>query len=384
MYRLISILAAAVAISPVTASAEDFTVASYNIENFHANFSGHRKLQAARKQPLDDPDAKAARDEAIREETAMNEEDQWEIAETITDPAFNPDILLIQEGPLQADLEYFNRRWLKEAYSTVIQLPTNVNPERPKTLCVMMKPGFEIVDRRDQYFTEEDTVPNDRGNRLFARGPSFLKVRTPSGYEFWIGNTHQKSKGVRMPPRGANAGGEGAGAGDDAATGEVAAATQPTVESNADIRERMEREAAEWRFREAARTHQIIKELEAAGPTDVILVGDMNDDVGMDKTEKLLGHDGMATLVGPPDAGLILVTQKLIDDGQFSFGGYWRPRYRSLIDHVITTQSMNDQIADIKVFTGSLARVASDHFPVVVKVKADPVTTPAVDTTIMP
>ncbi|HEV7301869.1 MAG TPA: endonuclease/exonuclease/phosphatase family protein [Tepidisphaeraceae bacterium] len=384
MHRLTIALLAALAMAPLTAKAEEFTVASYNIENFHANFSGHRKLQAARKQPLDDPAAKRERDEAIREETAMNEEDQWEIAETITDPAFNPDILLIQEGPLQADLEYFNRRWLKEAYTTVIQLPTNVNPDRPQTLCIMMKPGFEIVDRRDQYFKEVDVVPNDRDNRLFARGPSFLKVRTPSGYEFWIGNTHQKSKGVRLPARDGNAAGEGSGATDEASPTEAASTSQPEQESASEMRTRMEREAAEWRFREAARTHQIIKELEAAGPTDVMLVGDMNDDVGMDKTEKLLGHDGMAALIGPPDAGLILATQKLIGDEQISFGGYWRPRYRSLIDHVVTTKSMGDQIADIKIFTGSLARVASDHYPVVVKVKADPATTPAVDTAIMP
>jgi hypothetical protein len=374
MPRILIVLFAALAIAPAVRG-EEFTVASYNIENFHANFSGHRMTIAARKEPLSDNKARIARDELIREEVARNEEDQWEIAETITDPAFDPDIMLIQEGPLQGDLEYFNRRWLKGKYETVIQLPTNVNPDRPQTLCVMMKPGFTIVDRKDQYHKEEDTVPNDRGNRLFARGPSFLKVRTPGGYEFWVGNTHQKSKGVRLPPKAAT-GPAAVEAGDDAAPDETAADATPPAkdETQSQVRTRMEREAAEWRFRESARTHQIIKELEALGPADVMLVGDMNDDVGMDKNEKLLGSDGIAVLIGPPEAGLTLVTQKLEDANEFSYGGYWKPRYRSLIDHVIVTAAMKDQIADVSIFRGSLARVASDHYPVVVRVKSDPVT----------
>lgn len=352
--------------------AEEFTVATYNIENFDTNFRGFHMKQAARKEPTADPTAKAAQDEAIKEEDEQNQEDQWEIAETILDPAFSPDILMIQEGPFQSDLEYFNKRWLKGAYETVLQLPTNVNPKRPQTLCVMMKPGFKILDKRDQYYLEEDTIKNDRGNRLFARGPSFLKVQTPGGYVFWIGNTHQKSKGIRLPSVATTQ------AAADAAEPEIPAADaaenkeRDEPESQKELRARMEREANDWRIREAIRTHAIIKEIEAAGPSDVMLVGDMNDDLGMDKNEQVVGKDGIAEVVGPPADKLHLVTQKLADEKAISFGGYWRPRYRSLIDHVIVTDSMNPKVSDVHVFTGSLAKVASDHFPVIVKVNGTP------------
>ena len=58
---------------------------------------------------------------------------------------------------------------------------------------------IKILERRDQYYLEKDPVPNARGDRLFARGPSFLKVKSPGGYEFWVGVTHQKSKRVDPP-----------------------------------------------------------------------------------------------------------------------------------------------------------------------------------------
>jgi hypothetical protein len=42
---------------------------------------------------------------------------------------------------------------------------------------------------------------------------------------------------------------------------------------------------------------------------------------------------------------------------------------------VITTPAMNDQIEDVHVFKGSLTQVASDHYPVIVKVRSDAPTT---------
>lgn len=371
-FALLGLLCSSVA---APALADDFTVATYNIENFATNFRGFHEKQAARKEPLTDPAAKAAQDEAIREEDEQNQEDQWEIAETILDPAFSPDILMIQEGPQQSDLTYFNKKWLNGAYETVLVLPTNVNPSRVQTLAVMMKPGFKILDKRDQYYLEQDTVANERGNRLFARGPSFLKVQSPGGYVFWIGNTHQKSKGVRVPPKSATGPATTQPADADDAEPTVAAAAAanaPEDESQSAVRARMEREANDWRIREATRTHAIIKEIEAEGPTDVMLVGDMNDDLGMDKNEKAVGKDGIAVVVGPPEDKLHLVTQKLADEKIDSFGGYWRPRYRSLIDHVVVTDSMSGKVSDVHVFTGSLAKVASDHYPVVVKVNGTP------------
>jgi hypothetical protein len=353
------------------AVAEEFSVASYNIENFDTNFSAFHQKQAARKHPIDDPQAKAAQEDAIRAEDEQNQEDQWEISETILDPAFFPDIIMIQEGCLQSDLEYFNKRWLKSSYETVLVLPTNLHPGRPQTLAVMMKPGFKILEKRDQYYLEQDTVPNSRGNRLFARGPSFLKVQTPGGYVFWVGNTHQKSKGVRLPPADA-----------PAATQPVAdeADTQPTdtdpaprddAESRQELRARMEQEANAWRIRESVRTHQILKEIQATGPTDVMLVGDMNDDVGLDKNEQILGKDGIMELVGPPEDKFHLATQPLVEAKINSYGGYWRPRYRSLIDHAVISDSMKENVTSVSIFKGSLSAVASDHFPLLIKVKSD-------------
>ncbi len=377
MHRFVRPLLAALLTAAVTAVpslAEEFTVASYNIENFHTNFSAFHMKRDARKNPITDPAEKAKQDALISAIDLQNQEDQWEIAATILDPAFFPDILMIQEGPLQSDLEYFNRRWLEGKYETVLQLPTTIHPDRPQTLAVMLKPGFKIIDKKDQYYLEEDTVPNGRNNRLFARGPSFLKVQTPSGYEFWVGNTHQKSKGIRLPPVAAvTQPTTQAVEDDDAAAVPVEAASQPESESRSELRARMEKEANDWRMREAVRTHAIIKEIEAEGPTDVMIVGDMNDDWGMDKNEKLAGKDGIAELVGPPEAGLFLVTQPLIDQKAISYGGYWRPRYRSLIDHAVATNSMKDQIVAVSVFNTPMAAVASDHYPVIVKIKSDPV-----------
>jgi hypothetical protein len=48
-------------------------------------------------------------------------------------------------------------------------------------------------------------------------------------------------------------------------------------------------EDSKWRNREATRTHEIIKEIEKAGPSDVMLLGDMNDELGMDESEKVAG-----------------------------------------------------------------------------------------------
>src|SRR5439155_6926180 len=101
-------------------------------------------------------------------------------------------------------------------------------------------------------------------------------------------------------------------------------------------------EATRWRNREALRTHEIIKQLEKAGPADVILLGDMNDSLGMDAYEGEGGGDALANLVGSAEDGLILATRSLVDAKQISFHGYWRTGFRELIDHIITTHSMKD------------------------------------------
>ena len=114
------------------------------------------------------------------------------------------------------------------------------------------------------------------------------------------------------------------------------------------------------------------QELESAGPRDVMLLGDMNDAVGLDEWEPQGGGDAIMNLVGPPEGGFILVTKPLADAKEHSFGGYWRDRHRELIDHVIVTRSLQPRIVEVKVVDNvPFARVASDHYPVMIKIKAD-------------
>ena len=305
--------------------AEDIKVATYNIERWATNFEGHR-MQTATRKAKESVDERVSR--LIQEERYQNDEDNWEIAQVILDKSFDPDMLVVQEGCGQSDLSFFNKRWLNSAYETVVQFPSNT--DRDQHLCILLKPGFKILQRRDRYHEERDTVGNDRGTRLFARGPVFCLVQSPSGYKFWVGVTHQKSKRDNDVPN------------------------------------------TEWRNREAKRTHAIMKELERTGPNDVILLGDMNDELGLQEFEAQGGGDSISNLVGPEQDGFVLVTKKLHDAKEFSFGGYWRTDFRTLIDHVIVSRGMKDQIRDVTVVkTPPLAPAASDHYPVMVTVRAD-------------
>lgn len=309
------------------ASGETITVATYNIENFDEHFLARKVGEAKIGSKITDPEVRELVAEMLAELRNANDEDNWETAQVILDPKFNPDILVIEEGCSQAQLEEFNKKWLKGAYETVIVFPGNST--RGQTVGIMLKPGFKVIQQMDQYFLEPDSVKNDRGDRLFARGPAFALVQSPSGYQFWVGVTHQKSKG------GNNV------------------------------------EVTQWRNREARRTHEIMKELQQKGPTDVLLLGDMNDEHGFQQFEQEGGGDTIANLIGPPDDGFVLITKPISDAGTNSFGGYWNEKYRSFIDHIIATPSMKDQIEEVKVFHNDFTAVSSDHFPVYVKVKAD-------------
>ncbi len=305
------------------APAETVTVATYNVEHFAKHFEAfHASKTPEGKQP-------GLVKDLLDELRKQNDEDNWEVAQVITDKGFNPDILVIQEGCAESDLSFFNRRWLQEAYATVVVFPTNT--DRDQTLCMLLKPGFKIVSRKDKYYEEKDSIPNERGDKLFARGPVFCLVETPSGYRFWVGVTHQKSKSDNSV------------------------------------------EVTGWRNRESVRTHEIMRELAKAGPDDVMLLGDMNDEIGVGQYEDdpKSGGDSIANLVGPPQNQFVLVTEKLAKSGEISFGGYWNAKYRSFIDHVITTPGMKNQIESAGVFRGSLAAAASDHYPVWVKVRSD-------------
>ena len=157
---------------------EEIVVATYNIERFHEHFS-------ATTQPSGDR-------ELTRRLRADADKDNWMVSEVILDPNLNPDILCIEECCEQPELEKFNKEWLKGAYETAIVFPTNT--DRHQTLGMMLKPGFKVLERKDQYYLEPDPVGNERGGRLFARGPAFALIQTPGGYKFWLGLTHVKSK----------------------------------------------------------------------------------------------------------------------------------------------------------------------------------------------
>jgi hypothetical protein len=323
------------------AYSEEISLATYNVEFFDRHFLAHRMA----KEPIAQ---EAAGKEILEELRKKNDEDNWETAQVILDAKFNPDLLVIEEGCEQADLEYFNRRWLSNRYATVIQFPSNT--DRRQHLCLLMKPGFKILERRDQYRLEPDPLGNERGSKLFARGPVFVKVQTPGAYVFWVGLTHMKSKNV----------------------GPIEVEPGPKTEKGESAQTRQKKVAAsKWRNREAVRTHQIIKELEQAGPKDVILLGDINDSVGLDAYEAEGGGDAVANLLGPASDGLVLATQPLVDAKQHSFNGYWRTGFRELIDHVIVTTSMKDQLLEVRLVNQGLAEVSSDHFPVLVRIKSD-------------
>src|SRR5690242_6191714 len=168
------------------AGAETVTVATYNVEHFENHFLGFKlgKMKDA-KQP-------GPFQEAVDALKHSNDKENWEVARVITHKAFNPDILVIEEGCTQDNLTYFNHRWLHDGYGTVIQFPSNT--DRDQHLCMLLKPGFEILQKHDEYHLEKDTGGNERGNLLFARGPVFCLIQTPAGYKFWVGVTHQKSK----------------------------------------------------------------------------------------------------------------------------------------------------------------------------------------------
>src|SRR5688500_10810445 len=107
MLRTLLTSVALVCACAAPAAAETITVATYNIEHFEDHFEGFEqsKRPEAKKEGL-------VKDlvDALRR---SNDEDNWEVARVIRHKDFDPDILVIQEGCTQANLEYFNKRWLQ-------------------------------------------------------------------------------------------------------------------------------------------------------------------------------------------------------------------------------------------------------------------------------
>ena len=310
--------------------AEDIKIATYNVEHWNDRFNA-RDVRATLKKLGDTEELKALGDNNAH----ANDKSNWAVAQVIR--AMDPDVMVFEEGCNQEDLNYFGHRWLEDAYATMKVFPTNTGA-RAQNIGLIAKPGFKVIKTMDQYYLEKDTVQKtfatgerngEAGseNRLFARGPAFVLLESPDGKQFWVGVNHEKSK-----------------------SGNTLDVTK-------------------WRNREATRVHQIIKELEATGPADVVFGGDLNDELGMQEFEQEAGGDSIALIQGPPEDGVVLATRKLAEANAISFGGYWNTRYRSMIDHFFVTKSLADKVADVKIFKDGLAPIASDHYPVVMTLR---------------
>ncbi len=306
---------------PATArEADTVRIATYNIENWRDHF------QAFRDRDKPAPATEEGR-LARRVERFQNDEDNWEIAQVFLDPKFDPDIVVFQEGCSLDDAKYFNREWLDGMFETVVIFRSNSG--RGQELGLLMKPGFKLIETADGFHELPDEGDlNPRSDRLFARGPAFALVETPNGNRLWIGTTHQKSKGGNSV------------------------------------------EVTKWRNAEADATRRIMFELAERAP--VMLLGDMNDELGFQEYEKEAGGDTMAILAGRhdrnPQNDLEVLTEDLAEQNVITYTGYWRDRYRSFIDHVVATPNVVDAVADVGVYDSAWARVASDHLPVWVDV----------------
>jgi len=309
--------------------AQEIRVVSYNIENWRKRFDARPLAAWAKTQPRSEELT-----ELIKDRRNTNDKENWFAASVLLNPEVNGDVVVFQEGCNQDDLNYFNKRWLNNAYETAKVFASNTN--RDQHIGILIKPGFKIIKVQNDYYKELDTVskswltkpgePAPAENRLFARGPAFVLIEAPSGYQFWVGTNHNKSK----------------------------------ADNSVDV--------SKWRLRESTRIHQIIKELEKTGPSDVIFGGDLNDELGFQEFEQEAGGDAIAAMLGKPEDGLTLITKDIADKGAISFGGYFRDRRRSFIDHFLVTTSMKPHIAGVSVYTKDFAPAASDHYPVVIRI----------------
>src|ERR1700733_8648195 len=141
------LIAFLVLVPAVAARGEDITVGTYNIDMFHDHFLAH-KIATSRPSWMSTPDGK----EIMDDERHNNDVENWEVASVILDPNFSPDVLMIQEGCGQSDLDFFDHHWLHDAYETATVFPTNT--ERDQNLCMLAKPGFKVLETRDDYYKE--------------------------------------------------------------------------------------------------------------------------------------------------------------------------------------------------------------------------------------
>ena len=296
------------------AAPEPVRVVSYNVENFRENFTAFQLQKKYR-----DADLPEDVIDLIDRERREDREENLEVAAVILE--LRPDVLALQESAGKRDLEYFNKEFLGGHFGTIVELPTNT--DRDQHLCVMLRPGFEVVRQVSLAEMPDADDLNERGDRLFARGPGFLLIETPGGERFWLGNTHQKSKG-----------------------GNSALVTR-------------------WRNAEARATRDEMLELADGREKDVLLVGDMNDDLGLGEYEAEGGGDVMANFTD----GVALLTRPLIDAGAVSYVGYGGSDRTSMIDHAVATKTLAGQVDSVELHAGPMTAVASDHLPLIVDLK---------------
>lgn len=319
---LLSLLVSVGLASLASARPESIRVVTYNVENWRESFQAFKLSREVRNHPEWPAEFVAL----ITRERREDDEENWEVARTILHDDVRPDVLLIQEGCSQEDLNYFNTQFLSGYFEFVHVFKTNTN--RGQNTAILARPGFRVLEIREDYADEPDTHDvNPESDKLFARGPGFVRFRSPGGREFWVGTNHMKSKSGNSV------------------------------------------EATKWRNAEAVRTNQIINEL-AKGPTPlVIFAGDCNDEIGEQEFEADAGGSAIELLEGTGAGKLALLTRTLAETNAISFGGYRSGRYRSFIDHAVASPEMARHVANVSVFTGDLADVASDHYPVVVELK---------------
>jgi endonuclease/exonuclease/phosphatase family metal-dependent hydrolase len=288
-------------------SGEEVVVATWNIEHFMMLFDQEMMPERSRNTT----------------EYYRDDEDLYEIARTMKLPQMDADVILIQEGPTQAMLELFVRERLGGRYAFVKSFEGNTEGQY---LCMLIKPGFRVVQER--VFKEDiDAVS---GKLLFSRGPAFVLLETPKGRRIWIGTTHAKSKADNS------------------------------------------KSVTEWRIREMVRTRQICGQLLSEGQTDFLLMGgDFNDDFGLDSYEKSVGQDGAAVMVSGEGKEKLICLDEAIWKKNPQAASYHceikPPRYRSFLDHFFASPALAERMKGIALVDDPIAAVASDHYPLVVR-----------------
>jgi len=286
---------------------EEVVIATWNIENFMMLFDQEMMPERSRNTT----------------EYYRDDEDLYEIARTMKLPQMDADIVLIQEGPTQPMLELFVRERLGGRYAYVKSFEGNTEGQY---LCMLIKSGFRVLQER-VFKEEKDAVS---GQMLFSRGPAFVLVETPKGRRLWIGTTHAKSKSDNS------------------------------------------KSVTEWRIRELVRTRQICGELLGAGPTEYLLIGgDFNDDFGLDSYEKSAGQDAVELMRKGEGKEKLVCLDEVIWKKNPQAASYHcelkPPRYRSFLDHFFVSPALAERMKEIYLVDDPIAAVASDHYPMVVR-----------------